>query len=323
MDLPVFMKEAITTILFEDGTTELRTLSQMVLRAWQYAFHDLGDKRIAHWPMMADPLPTVLIIIMYLLFVTKIGPKIMENREPLELKNVLIVYNFIQVCVSIWIVSQSVELYWNKYSFFSCENVEVDASEETMRICRGFYVYYLAKVSELLDTVFFVLRKKYNQITFLHLYHHTGMPIMSWGCAKYFPGGHAAFLGLINSSVHIFMYFYYMLAAMGPQIQKYLWWKRWITILQLIQFALGFLHFSQVLNSDCNYPKWAVIIVFPNAFFFYYLFWDFYRKAYKPKRIDFDSPSDQKTIDETSPNGQFGEGNQLRKRNKETGIQEN
>jgi hypothetical protein len=30
------------------------------------------------------------------------------------------------------------------------------------------------------------------------------------------------------------MYFYYMMAAMGPQYQKYLWWKKYITTLQMV-----------------------------------------------------------------------------------------
>lgn len=102
------------------------------------------------------------------------------------------------------------------------------------QIARGVYLYFLAKMTELLDTVFFVLRKKNNQVTFLHIYHHTAMPMISWGCTKYFPGGHGIFIGTINSFVHIIMYTYYMLAAMGPQYQKYLWWKKYITTLQMV-----------------------------------------------------------------------------------------
>lgn len=60
---------------------------------------------------------------------------------------------------------------------------------------RGVYIYFLAKISELLDTVFFVLRKKDRQISFLHLYHHTVMPMISWGATKYYPGGHGTFIG--------------------------------------------------------------------------------------------------------------------------------
>lgn len=82
--------------------------------------------------------------------------------------------------------------------------------------------------------IFFVLRKKDRQITFLHMYHHTVMPMISWGAAKYYPGGHGSFIGMINSFVHVIMYTYYMMAAMGPQFQKYLWWKKYITTLQLV-----------------------------------------------------------------------------------------
>jgi elongation of very long chain fatty acids protein 7 len=47
-------------------------------------------------------------------------------------------------------------------------------------------------------------------------------------------GGHGTFSNLVNNIVHIIMYFYYMLSAMGPQYQKYLWWKRHLTLLQLV-----------------------------------------------------------------------------------------
>jgi len=60
------------------------------------------------------------------------------------------------------------------------------------------------------------------------------MPMISWGVTKYFPGGHGTFIGVINSFVHIIMYTYYLLAALGPELQKYLWWKKYITTLQLV-----------------------------------------------------------------------------------------
>ena len=50
-----------------------------------------------------------------------------------------------------------------------------------------------------------------------------------------FAGGHGTLLGLINSFVHIIMYSYYLLAALGPTVQKYLWWKKYITTLQMVR----------------------------------------------------------------------------------------
>jgi len=36
--------------------------------------------------------------------------------------------------------------------------------------------------------LFFVLRKKNKQVTFLHLYHHLGMMIVSWIGTRYMAG---------------------------------------------------------------------------------------------------------------------------------------
>ena len=44
--------------------------------------------------------------------------------------------------------------------------------------------------------------------------------------ARFVGGGHSGFLAFLNAGVHTVMYLYYLLAACGPGIQKYLWWKR-------------------------------------------------------------------------------------------------
>lgn len=44
-----------------------------------------------------------------------------------------------------------------------------------------------------------------------------------------------AFFGAtINAGIHVLMYGYYGLAAFGPKIQKYLWWKKYLTIIQMV-----------------------------------------------------------------------------------------
>uniref|UniRef100_A0A3P9DHJ6 Elongation of very long chain fatty acids protein n=1 Tax=Maylandia zebra TaxID=106582 RepID=A0A3P9DHJ6_9CICH len=45
---------------------------------------------------------------------------------------------------------------------------------------------------EYLDTVFFILRKKFNQVTFLHVYHHCSMFTLWWIGIKWVAGGHIA-----------------------------------------------------------------------------------------------------------------------------------
>ena len=44
--------------------------------------------------------------------------------------------------------------------------------------------------------------------------------------------------GLFNTLIHVIMYSYYALASFGPHMQKYLWWKKYITQLQLLQFLI-------------------------------------------------------------------------------------
>lgn len=38
------------------------------------------------------------------------------------------------------------------------------------------YVYYFSKFPELFDTIFFVMRKRYDQVSTLHVIHHGAMP---------------------------------------------------------------------------------------------------------------------------------------------------
>lgn len=61
------------------------------------------DPRTNDWPLIRDPMPGLTIIFSYLYFVLNWGPKFMKDRSPYELKNLLIVYNFLQVLVSVYL----------------------------------------------------------------------------------------------------------------------------------------------------------------------------------------------------------------------------
>ncbi|XP_061728853.1 elongation of very long chain fatty acids protein AAEL008004-like isoform X2 [Cydia pomonella] len=265
----------------------LRIRTSSVVQYYKYVFGELADPRTNNWFLISSPIPGLIIIYLYLQFVTKWGPRYMANKPPFQLQKTLVVYNFLQVCVSCWIVYEGLDAAWLRHYSLKCQPVDFSNSHEGMRAARCVYIYFLAKITELLDTVFFVLRKKDRQITFLHLYHHAAMPMISWGATKYYPGGHGTFIGLVNSFVHIFMYAYYMVAALGPEYQRKLnWWKRQITTLQMVQFCLTFLHSSQLLFYDCGFPRWTLVFTLPNSIFFYYLFYDFYYKAYKTPKAD-------------------------------------
>ena len=139
---------------------------------------------------------------------------------------------------------------------------------------------------DLLDTVFFVLRKKNSQITFLHLYHHTLVPIIGYMTVKIAP--QAPVIGLFlmfNTFIHSVMYLYYALAAFGPQIQKYLWWKKYITQIQLLQFATCFVYGVIMVVLQEGFPPGLFWLGFAQNPFFFYMFYDFYKKAYNKNKL--------------------------------------
>ncbi|XP_024889864.1 elongation of very long chain fatty acids protein AAEL008004-like, partial [Temnothorax curvispinosus] len=131
--------------------------------------------------------------------------------------------------------------------------------------------------------VFFVLRKKQNQITFLHVYHHTIMAVFSWCYLKFLPGEQGVIIGFLNFLVHVIMYSYYLIAALGPKYKKYLWWKKYMTSIQLLQFVLILIHLILTLIMDCRTPKALTYFFVIVTISFMYLFNDFYRQAYKKK----------------------------------------
>ncbi|KAF5287807.1 hypothetical protein FQR65_LT12175 [Abscondita terminalis] len=259
-----------------------------------------SDPRVNNWFLMSSPFPTLCICLSYAYFVKVIGPKIMENRKPFNLKNILIVYNLAQVLFSTWLFYESLMAGWLTHYSFRCQPVDYSNSPIALRMARGCWWYYFSKFTEFFDTIFFVMRKKNDHISTLHVIHHGVMPMSVWFGVKFTPGGHSTFFGLLNTFVHIVMYSYYLLAAFGPHMQKYLWWKKYLTTLQMvnyytyktnfkqknfqIQFVLVMLHAFQLLFIDCNYPKAFVWWIGLHAIMFYFLFSDFYKQTYMKKK---------------------------------------
>ncbi|CAH3817629.1 unnamed protein product [Pieris brassicae] len=231
-------------------------------------YHDLmdnkSDQRVKDWFLMSSPFPTLCICLTYVFVVKVIGPQFMKNRKPFDLTRVLIWYNLFQVVFSAWLFYESIVSGWFWSHSFRCQPVDYSRTPHAMRF-------------------FFVLRKKFDHVSKLHVIHHGIMPMSVWFGVKFTPGGHSTFFGMLNTFVHIVMYSYYLLAALGPKVQKYLWWKKYITVIQMIQFVLVFLHAFQLLFIDCDYPRAFVWWIGMHAVLFYYLFSDFYKQAYLKK----------------------------------------
>ncbi|XP_072758382.1 very long chain fatty acid elongase 7-like isoform X1 [Anoplolepis gracilipes] len=241
------------------------------------------------WPLMGSPGPMLCIISTYLIFVLKVGPKMMEKKPPFQLKTVIILYNAFQVLFNTWLtylIFSFIIKYKHLYFPYGCNFYslhDAEAKRTQLVLLQGGYWYFFAKVIELLDTVFFVLRKKQYQVTFLHVYHHTLMATFSWCCLKLLLGEQAIVVGFLNSIVHVILYIYYFIAALGSKYRKYLWWKKYMTLIQLLQFALMLVYLMLTLAMNCQSSKILTYFFTMNVIIFIYLFSDFYRKSYKTK----------------------------------------
>lgn len=138
---------------------------------WNDICEKHADPRTTNWFFMNSPIPSTLVCTAYFIFVLN-GKRIMANREPFDIKNILIVYNFTMVILSGYLVYEFLAAgWWFDYSF-GCQPVDYSFSPKAVRMASVCWVFLMSKYIELLDTVFFILRKKFNQVSFLHVFHH-------------------------------------------------------------------------------------------------------------------------------------------------------
>lgn len=92
----------------------------------------------------------------------------MLNRDPFNLNNFIIAYNVYQIlaCAAYMnILVKSGVKFWGVYCPETCY------MEPELQYSIGRYGYWL-KASEMIETFVFLLRKKNNQVTNLHVFHH-------------------------------------------------------------------------------------------------------------------------------------------------------
>ncbi|KAJ0077933.1 hypothetical protein Patl1_36881 [Pistacia atlantica] len=145
------------------------------------------------------------------------------------------------------------------------------------------YLFYLSKILEFFDTFLIILSNSIRRLTFLHVYHHATVVIM---CYLWLNTSQSLFpIALVtNASVHVIMYLYYLLCAMGMRPT----WKRLVTDCQIVQFVFSFCvsvfmlwyHFTGLGCSGIW--GWCFNAVF--NFTLLALFVDFHGKNYHKKR---------------------------------------
>ncbi|CAH8612999.1 unnamed protein product [Schistosoma guineensis] len=262
------------------------------------------DPRLDTFPLMSSWTPTALITLTYVIGVyawkaecLKRHKNQLKNKEEFNsmmkntktssnnmIKQLMILYNVIMVIYSAVISFSTMWAVYNLGYGLGCAELPDPNDKRTDILVWVGYFFYVSKLVELLDTVFFLWRGKVDQVTFLHVFHHATMPPSIWWGVKYAPGGMTFMFPLINCLIHVAMYTYYGLAAAGAN--RYLWWKNYLTLAQMIQFIIFILHQGQIFlqSTPCNYPKIfpAAIVLYATVFLI--LFSNFYIKAYWHKQ---------------------------------------
>ncbi|SPP73509.1 elongation of very long chain fatty acids protein F [Drosophila guanche] len=239
-------------------------------------------------PIYSSPLVCLLIVLGYLVFVLKLGRDFMANRKPYNVRRAMLVYNLCQILMNIVLFGLGFHLLFVRRIYnLRCMTMLPLEHPDKFRERLIVYAYFINKLLDLLDTLFFVLRKSYKQITVLHVYHHALMVLGPALVLHFFgTGGQYCTMGVLNSFVHIVMYSYYFVAAQYPQIKGKLWWKQYITKLQLLQFVILALQAALVLcfNPGCAFPRFLQYLQLAVSASMMIMFGNFYYQSYiKPK----------------------------------------
>lgn len=281
----------------------MASLTHTVYDVYTYLTEDLASPVTKNWFLVGKLQNLLLILAGYLYFCNTWGPRYMKDRKPYNLKNVIKIYNIFQILISLYLFYEgTLQIFFTDFNFY-CQGVDDPNSEVGKKVASLGWLYLMVKIIDLLDTVFFVLRKSNRQITRLHLHHHTLMPLVTWLAVTYTPGGQSIIVGHINCLVHAVMYTYYLLAGLGDDYKKYLWWKKYLTMLQLVQFAIIGAHSVRSLFYPCSYPIALKILTCFYAVIFTNMFGQFYYNSYI-KATNTKSNEPQKKNTKNNVNGQ-------------------
>lgn len=98
----------------------------------------LADQRVANWPLMSTPWPTVVIILAYL-YLVYAGPRFMSCRKPVELRPLLLLYNAAVAGLNLYI-GLELTLTSRKLDFnWTCEPVDYSLNPLALRVASALW----------------------------------------------------------------------------------------------------------------------------------------------------------------------------------------
>jgi hypothetical protein len=116
----------------------------------------------------------------YLWWIYKGGPAYMKKRQPYNVTSLIRIYNVCQVIICTIFVTEGLNVGLSFKYLLTCETFEsLDQSAHDL-IELGRWMFMLLRLAEYIETFFYVAKKKYSQITLLHVFHHIGAVFTAW-----------------------------------------------------------------------------------------------------------------------------------------------
>jgi len=176
----------------------------------------------------------------------------MTTRKAYEVRRFMQLYNVAQILLCgymVWGMMPCIGI----PNFFGI-NTGFDVGAEWF-----VFVHYLSKYMDWFDTLWIILKKNRQQLSFLHVYHHATIS-MVWGFLLYSGVGNGTirYGAWINSLTHVIMYSHYLWTSFGLKNPL----KRYITLWQISQFYSCLAHAFVVRfleQSLCRQFAWLQI----------------------------------------------------------------
>eukprot|EP01084_Bolivina_argentea_P141695 248978_1 len=218
-----------------------------------------------------------------------------NNRKPLISNSVLFYFKFLynigQIFLCGYMFLESLILvYRNNYHFMPWTKSRCDKFDFSAPVVgKLLWLFYVSKIYDFFDTLFIILSNKRNQFSILHQYHHITIYMINWLNINLNYDSDSFFYITLNAFVHTVMYLYYLISMHVPKVidsktkrNKYgIWWKKYLTTIQMIQFLLMNVQAILLLFNGCaENPPRLVMMYLTYIMSLFIMFLNFFIKSY-------------------------------------------
>jgi hypothetical protein len=103
-----------------------------------------------------------------------------------------------------------------------------------LQIATVLWWLLIFRIIEFSDTIFYVLRKRYDLLSVRHVFHHTAMAVCVWMGVKFVPGGHGSFYAFCNTFTHAVSYAMNLMSSLGMKQHKP--YKKYYIVLVVVMY---------------------------------------------------------------------------------------